>query len=87
LKTRKYTLTTGEYEDYRIIARVEGPATPALSTLLKTFKEEYSVWPDSRNRLQAKGYTGYFTDELFVEWLIKEHGFTKLPYDTFYIGF
>lgn len=43
MKKRDYTITSGWYEDYRIIAQIEGPESPALSTLWKQFKKEYGL--------------------------------------------
>lgn len=37
MKTKTYTITTGQYDNYHIVARVEGPARPALSTLFREF--------------------------------------------------
>lgn len=41
VKTRQYTITHGDYANYRIHGRVEGPARPALSTLYKQFQDEF----------------------------------------------
>ena len=43
MKTRVYCITTGQYSSYRVVAHVEGPATPVLSTLLERFRAEYGV--------------------------------------------
>ena len=45
MKTREYTITSGSYDSYRILARVRGPETPALSTLYKAFCEQFGVNP------------------------------------------
>lgn len=42
-KTRRYIITTGAYDDYKVLAQVEGPARPALSTIYKRFQKEYGV--------------------------------------------
>jgi len=34
---RQYTITEGSYSSYRIVAQVQGPDRPALSTLWKNF--------------------------------------------------
>ncbi len=52
MKTKRYIITTGCYEDYQIIGAVEGPERPALSTLLKQFGKEFG-FPDP-----PKGRTG-----------------------------
>jgi len=43
MKRRTYILTTGSYSSYRIVAVVEGPARPALSTLRNTFNKELGL--------------------------------------------
>lgn len=40
---KKYIITTGSYEDYRIINIIQGPDSPALSTLYKDFTKEFDV--------------------------------------------
>jgi len=41
LKQQVGVITTGVYDSYRIVAVVQGPAKPALSTLSKRFNEKY----------------------------------------------
>ncbi len=41
---REYTITTGNYDNYRIVGRVSGPERPALSTLYKRFAELYGIF-------------------------------------------
>lgn len=43
MATKRYLLTTGNYDSYQIVGCVEGNARPALSTLRKRFYERYSV--------------------------------------------
>ena len=39
-----YVITAGSYSDYKIIAHVEGPKSPALSTLWKQFENAYGIF-------------------------------------------
>lgn len=38
---KQYTITTGEYSSFRIVARIEGESSPALSTLKKDFDARF----------------------------------------------
>jgi hypothetical protein len=53
MKTRRYTVTCGEYEGFHVLAQIEGPATPALSTLEKRFRKLFSV----PSPINAEDYT------------------------------
>ncbi len=98
-KKRQYTITSGIYDSYRIVTRVEGNQRPALSTLHRQFSDTYmplinrfdrtdnKFWElrqESREKLKADGYSTSFASA-FVEWLIKCHGFTELKSDEFWV--
>lgn len=105
MKTRQYTITTGDYEDFRIVGRVEGPAKPALSTLYKQFtavfipdkpkspKSHSTSWNianslamfHAEQRLREAGYPDSVGTG-FIEWLCRNHGFTQIAKDDFYVG-
>lgn len=50
---RRYTITTGSYDNFRVIAQVEGAATPALSTLHKQFVDQF--YPPTLGDGSARG--------------------------------
>lgn len=45
---KQYTITTGDYSSFRIVARIEGEAKPALSTLKKEFDAMFGFPPPPR---------------------------------------
>ena len=101
-KTRTYCIASNAYES-RVIAHLVGPARPALSTLLKAFRDDYGmtnhgpygdavgISTDVTNdmnafeRLRAEGYDGLGTDEQFVSWLKRHHGFTDADVTMQYV--
>lgn len=100
MKTRTYTIITGDYENTHVVGRIVGPAAPALSTLLKRFKEKYN-YKDSRDpvrfyetickqheaidRMKADGLVGWDLAELFIRWCVREHKFKLVETDVFYL--
>lgn len=48
---KQYTITTGDYEDFHIVARIEGESKPALSTLKKEFDAMFGFPPPPRKPL------------------------------------
>lgn len=104
MKTRRYTITTGQYDSYKIVAQIEGAAKPALSTLYKEFeliafrgeplqkdntaeaiRANINRTYHAHNRLHMQGYKGDNLAELFIDWLVKEHGFKTTVKDEFYV--
>lgn len=87
MKVRTYIITAGSYSNYRIVGVVEGPATPALSTIKKRFDQEYGLTPrkddmfasvkaemDAASRLVREGYTQqHDIADGFVAWLFKHY--------------
>ncbi len=51
---RQYTITTGRYSNFRIVARVEGADRPALSTLVKQFNKAFG-FPSAGNKPLTTG--------------------------------
>lgn len=63
MKTRTYCITSGQYDGYRVLAHLVGPARPALSTLWKTFLTRYHVLPKPSFHVKKIDYA-----------LMEEHG-------------
>lgn len=57
-KQRTYVITSGSYDNYRIVAFVVGPARPALSTLKTSFDKQFGnpVPPGSLDQENPLGF-------------------------------
>jgi len=104
---KQYIITTGDYEDYRIVAVIEGDERPSLMTLNRRFEQQFGgatttgsaranaakpLTERIRERIQLEhrigeslAAAGYSQDigSGFVEWLCKEHGFTRVDIGEF----
>lgn len=88
MKTRRYTITSGAYSDYRILAQVEGSATPALSTLEKRFRKQFNM-PVHDNAIPIGYETGYYDSIQEVKSNLKAQGYsdTELEYAVGLLGY
>ena len=101
MKTKRTTITTGQYDSYRIVCEVEGNIPPAISTLWKQFVTKFGVWDkptqsaqDIMSKIRANGAAtnrlkdvGYDGDlsEQFVTWLVLEHGYKRIKSNQFHV--
>lgn len=100
-KTVTRVITAGQYDGFRVVAILSGPASPALSTLKKRWLAEmgdgkhakdpvtsrgvdWAVLIENKSleygrveRAQASGLAGNCEEELFVDWLKKNHGWAE----------
>lgn len=103
---KQYTITTGSYDNFRIVARIEGEAKPALSTLKKEFDTQFRFPApprktfasasdivtfigdklDAEHRARNSGLEGNGRAELFIDWLVRNHGYTALEDREVWIG-
>lgn len=73
MKTKTYLVTTGDYEDFKILNQITGPASPALSTLHKKFLQEYVV-PKPRPIITMTTYMERQADIARVVKVLQEEG-------------
>ena len=98
VKTRTYTVISDDYDNTHVAGRIVGPAAPALSTLLKRFKEKYGYQEykvlsygnickqnEAKARMEADGLVGWDLAELFIHWCIRDHKFRSIEKDVFYV--
>lgn len=56
---KQYTITTGNYDGFHIVARIKGEASPALSTLKKEFDEQFGFPPPPREPLTGAAISAF----------------------------
>jgi hypothetical protein len=77
MTTRVYCITTGDYDSYRIVAFIEGPARPALSTLRKQFDALYGVPRENAPLVKATEIMLHVTAEVNAEERLKKAGYGR----------
>lgn len=83
MKTKRYIITDGQYDNYRIVAHLEGPVRPALSTLYKQFCLHYDILKARQNMDTYLGISGYIDSKYKAQNRLHEEGYTGGLCDCF----
>lgn len=75
MRMATYCITTGAYDSYRVVAHLEGPARPALSTLVMRWVAEYRPYVKVSRVPTAAGIEASVRAEMGAERRLRDEGY------------